>query len=226
MPKQPPPLASFLRRQEPRGARRGALAGGIVVQLDDFRKGRFGEVSQSGFAGEGAPQAADGVLHAPLLPGGAGIAEESLDAGGRANSVVVEGDGPHPDTRRARRTPSANPNPPSQCATLPPPRRPRWNSTQMPPLSSPRRPSPETSPRPDRRGPAPAADRPAPAGSPANDGRGPAGWHSWAGSPACGNRCASAPEPPSMAGDPHLLRFAGPRSPGNVDGQSHIALPW
>ena len=34
-----------------------ALAGGIVVQLDDPRKGRFREVSQSGFAGERAPQA-------------------------------------------------------------------------------------------------------------------------------------------------------------------------
>ena len=59
-----------------------ALAGGIVVQLDDLRKGRFGEVNQPGLAGERAPQAADGVLHAPLLPGGAGIAEESLDTQG------------------------------------------------------------------------------------------------------------------------------------------------
>ena len=59
-----------------------ALAGGIVVQLDDLRKGRFGEVNQPGLAGERAPQAADGVLHAPFLPGGAGIAEESLDTPG------------------------------------------------------------------------------------------------------------------------------------------------
>ena len=76
-----------------------ALAGGIVVQLDDLRKGRFGEVNQPGLAGERAPQAADGVLHAPLLPGGAGIAEESLDTQGMEAVVagelgaIVEGDG-------------------------------------------------------------------------------------------------------------------------------------
>ena len=76
-----------------------ALAGGIVVQLDDLRKGRFGEVNQPGLAGERAPQAADGVLPAPLLPGGAGIAEESLDTQGMEAVVagelgaIVEGDG-------------------------------------------------------------------------------------------------------------------------------------
>ena len=67
-----------------------ALAGGIVVQLDDLRKGRFGEVNQPGLAGERAPQAPDGVLHAPLLPGGAGIAEESLDTQGMEAVVAGE----------------------------------------------------------------------------------------------------------------------------------------
>ena len=111
-PEPPPP--SFPRRREGeftfqvqhlvvkglgRRAVAEALARGIVVQLDDLRKGRFGEVSQPGCAGQRAPQAADGVLHAPLLPGGSGIAEEGLDAQGMEVvvagelSAVVEGDG-------------------------------------------------------------------------------------------------------------------------------------
>ena len=65
-----------------KGLGRRAVAEALAGERDDLRKGRFGEVNQPGLAGERAPQAADGVLHAPLLPGGAGIAEESLDTQG------------------------------------------------------------------------------------------------------------------------------------------------
>ena len=82
-----------------RGLVAEALPGRIVVQLQGQRKLRFREGAEVGGAGQRAPQAADGVLHAALLPGGMGIAEEGLDAQGVEAVVagelgaVVEGEG-------------------------------------------------------------------------------------------------------------------------------------
>ena len=57
-----------------------ALARGIVVGLNHLRKPLLGQRRQVRLAGQSSPQPAYGVLHASLLPGGVGIAEEGLDA--------------------------------------------------------------------------------------------------------------------------------------------------
>ena len=94
-----------------RGLVAEALPGRIVVQLQGQRKLRFREGAEVGGAGQRAPQAADGVLHAALLPGGMGIAEEGLDAQGVEAVVagelgaVVEGEGLAP--RRGKVTQQA-----------------------------------------------------------------------------------------------------------------------
>ena len=88
-----------------------ALAGRIVVQLQGRRKRCLREGGEVGGAGQRAPQAADGVLHASLLPGGMGIAEEGLNAQGMEAvvagelSAIVEGEGLAP--RRGKGTQQA-----------------------------------------------------------------------------------------------------------------------
>ena len=58
-----------------------------------------GQGGQVGFAGQGAAQAADGVLDAAFLPGGVTVTEEGLNADGMEAVMrgelrpIVEGDG-------------------------------------------------------------------------------------------------------------------------------------
>ncbi len=76
------------------------LTRGVVVSLRKIDELAWGEVVEIGFARQEASHAADGVLDAAFLPGGVGIAEESLDVepiaqpvmGGELGSVI-EGDG-------------------------------------------------------------------------------------------------------------------------------------
>ena len=76
-----------------------ALPRGVVVRMNQVMKPLVGQGGQVGFAGEGAAQAADGVLDAAFLPGGVKVTEEGLDAEGMEVMMrgefgaVVEGDG-------------------------------------------------------------------------------------------------------------------------------------
>ena len=85
---------SFLRKQEGgftfqvqhavpkylcRGSVSQALARGIVVGLNQLRKPLLWHRGQVSLAGQSPAQPANGILHAALLPGGVGIAEEGLD---------------------------------------------------------------------------------------------------------------------------------------------------
>ena len=59
-----------------------ALAGRVVVGLEELGEAGGGERGQIGLARQGAAQAPDGVLDAALLPGRVGVAEEGRDAKG------------------------------------------------------------------------------------------------------------------------------------------------
>ena len=74
----------------------------MVVGLGDPGDVVWGQLGQVGLAGEERAQPAVGILHAALLPGGAGVAEEGLGTqvvelvmAGELGAVV-EGDGPAP----------------------------------------------------------------------------------------------------------------------------------
>ncbi len=76
-----------------------ALAGGIIVRLDQACKVLLREGGQVGLAGQGPAQAPDGIFDPTLLPGRMRITEKRLEAEGMEVvmpgelGAVIEGDG-------------------------------------------------------------------------------------------------------------------------------------